>query len=619
MTIFLIMIAYILGIIWGLYIKSIVPLFIIIIIFILLKTIKKLNRYLKVLIPNKKLILMIIIILISYSYISILENSFNNKYKNVQENVKIEATVISNCKEKEYKDVYTIKVETINGSNEYKGTKLQLSIKNNKNVIEYGNKISFIGEFEQAEVQRNYKGFNYREYLKTKKIYGLVTTSKIEKIEKEKYNKILIFINNLSNKIVKKSSEMLDGEEASLLTGILIGNKENLSKETEENFRNSNLSHILAVSGAHVSYVILGIAFILQKSKIHKKIAKIITIFILIFFTILTGASASVTRACIMAIYILIGSLIYRKPNILASISISILIILAINPYKILDVGLQLSYGGTIGIILFNKILKERIKLPNFKYEFVNKSIKAIKEMIIVSIGANLIIFPIIAYHYNTISLTFFISNILAGPILGIIIILGFITIFISFISIELSKIISIILELFLKLLILIANFSSNLPLSKIYVKTPSIFFIIVYYIVLAIAIYRIRCRGRARLCPIRKGRRFEKILLNKLKNKKLQKKLIAVILIFVLVFQIINVIPSDLKIYFIDVGQGDSCLIVTPKHKTILIDGGGNLDNEVYDVGKSTVIPYLLDRGITKLDYIIISHFDSDHVRTEF
>ena len=85
------------------------------------------------------------------------------------------------------------------------------------------------------------------------------------------------------------------------------------------------------------------------------------------------------------------------------------------------------------------------------------------------------------------------------------------------------------------------------------------------------------------------------------------------------LVFQIINVIPSDLKIYFIDVGQGDSCLIVTPNHKTILIDGGGNLDNEVYDVGKSTVIPYLLDRGITKLDYIIISHFDSDHVRTEF
>ena len=90
-------------------------------------------------------------------------------------------------------------------------------------------------------------------------------------------------------------------------------------------------------------------------------------------------------------------------------------------------------------------------------------------------------------------------------------------------------------------------------------------------------------------------------------------------ILIFALVFQIIKVIPSDLKIYFIDVGQGDSCLIVTPKHKTILIDGGGNLDNDVYDVGKNTVIPYLLDRGITKLDYIIISHFDSDHVRTGF
>lgn len=638
MTICMIMIAYILGIIWGLYIKNIAPLFFIIIAIILTKKIinsknikqykeikdykkfrkfkkfKNLNKYIKILIPNKKLILILITFIISFTYISILEKSFNTKYKNIPEEIKVEGIIVSNVKEKEYKDEYIIKVKTINSNKKYNGTQLKLSIKNNKNTLEYGDKITFTGKFKEPEVQRNYGGFDYREYLKTRKIYGLVTTNKIEKVEKRKYNKLLIVINKINQNIVNNSNKILEKEEASVLTGILIGNKDNLSKDIQESFRNSNLSHMLAVSGAHVTYVILGITFILKKSKTNKKISKIITIILLILFIFLTGGTPSVTRACIMAIYIIFASLIYKKPHILASISISLLIILIINPYKILDVGMQLSYGGTLGIILLNKILEEKIKFPEFKNKIINKLIISIKEMMIVSISANLIIFPIVAYHYNTISLTFFISNILAGPILGLIIILGFITIFISFISVQISKITAIILSIFIQLLIQIANFSSSLPFSKICVKTPNIFTIILYYTILTITIYIIRCRACQSLN--RKGRRFEKILLNKLKNKKLQKKLIAITLIIIFIFQIIKIIPSTLKIYFIDVGQGDSTLIITPNHKTILIDGGGSETNESYNVGKNTLLPYLLDRGITKLDYILISHFDSDHVR---
>lgn len=298
---------------------------------------------------------------------------------------------------------------------------------------------------------------------------------------------------------------------------------------------------------------------------------------------------------------------------------------------------MQLSYGGTLGIILFNKILEKKIKLPRLR--ITNKFITTIKQMMIVSISANLIIFPIVAMHYNTISLTFFISNILAGPILGIIIILGFITIFISFISIQISKIPAIVLSIFIQLLIQIANFTSGLPLSKIYVKTPSIFAIILYYIILSIVIYLIKYRNTTCFCiknqqntekiiennetnfyRTTKQKRFERIILNKLENKELQKNIIVVILIIIIIlFQLAKLLPSTLKIYFIDVGQGDCTLIITPNHKTILIDGGGNETNDNYDIGKNTLIPYLLDRGITKLDYIFISHFDFDHVRTGY
>lgn len=305
MTIFIIMIAYILGIIWGLYIKNIVPLFIIIIAIIVIKR-SKLNKYIKLLIPNKKLILIMITLILSFTYTLILEKSFKTKYKNIQAEIKIEGVIVSNVKEKEYKDEYIIKIKSINLNKKYNNTRLKLSIKDSKNELQYGDKIIFTGEFEEPQIQRNYGGFNYKQYLKTQKIYGLVTTNKIEKVEQGKYNKLLILINKINQKIIDKSNKILEKEEASLLTGILIGNKENLNKDIQESFRNSNLSHMLAVSGAHVTYVILGITVIFKKSKISKKTSKIITIILLIIFILLTGATPSVTRACIMAIYIII-------------------------------------------------------------------------------------------------------------------------------------------------------------------------------------------------------------------------------------------------------------------------------------------------------------------------
>ena len=92
-------------------------------------------------------------------------------------------------------------------------------------------------------------------------------------------------------------------------------------------------------------------------------------------------------------------------------------------------------------------------------------------------------------------------------------------------------------------------------------------------------------------------------------KNKRKIKQITSGIILIIIIF---NIIPKKLKIYFIDVGQGDSTLIVTPQNKTILIDGGGSKD---YDVGKNTLLPYLLDRGYNSIDYMIISHFDNDHV----
>ena len=105
-------------------------------------------------------------------------------------------------------------------------------------------------------------------------------------------------------------------------------------------------------------------------------------------------------------------------------------------------------------------------------------------------------------------------------------------------------------------------------------------------------------------------------IAIIRIKVRKNKKKLIRIITVSFIIIFIFNIVPKELRIYFVDVGQGDSTFIVTPKNKTILIDGGGSSN---FDVGKNTLLPYILDRGYTKIDTIIISHFDNDHIRTDY
>lgn len=596
MELFFITIAWIFGIIWGLYLKISIVLFVIPLIFtytyLIIKKKIRLRKY---------VILFLVSVIISNIQITLLEKSFDEKYKNVSENLEIVGTIISNPMDKQYKNQYILKVEKINENKSYKNTNLQLNVKKEEKLLSYGDKIIIKGNFEEASSARNEGGFDYKQYLKSKNVYGIISVDKkdIKLIKKNNVDVIDLLANKVSNSMKIKIEQNLSNETSKLLSGILIGNKNNLQKEIQEDFRNSSLSHVLAISGMHVSYIMLGITFVINKMKFNKKISKIITIFILLFFIILTGKTASVTRACFMSSYIILASLFHKKVHVLASISISLLIILIINPYLILDIGLQLSYGGTIGIVLIYPILKKLKKKKEDKNSKFKKIIHKVKEkildIILITISANLVIFPIVLFHYNTISFTFIISNLLISPIIGIIIILGFISVFASYIISPISKVMFLILQTFLNLLIKIAHFCAELPFSKVYFPTPKIYVIIIYYVFLIFIILE-----RNKIIVI----------------KKINKKIIIIFVIIIIILNLIlNFIPKTFTISFIDVGQGDSMLISTPKGKKILIDGGGSRDEESFNIGKQTLIPYLLNKGITKLDYILISHFDSDHV----
>ena len=622
-------IGYIIGIIVGLYLNtSIVPFCILIIaIYIIYKTIhkqknkqfklfsiKRYFRYIKIFI-NFKIIFLIITISIISNTIVLIQNQKYEKIQNElanKEQLKITGIIISNKEEKQYNNKYKIKA-TI------KNKKIRFYITTDKKIqLEYGDKISLSGEYQKPETQRNYKGFNYSNYLKQLKIYGSIKCTKIEIIEKNQANKIMSETNKISNKIIKNAKEILDEETSSILLGLVLGYKTDIEETIQENFKNASMAHILAVSGMHITYVILGASIIL-KNILGKRKTYIFCIFILIFYMFITNFSPSVTRAGIMGILMLLSKIIYTKNDIYTTIAISLFLILINNPFLIQNVGLQLSYGGVIGIISFNKTLIKylnNIKIKNkiYKYKIkpkIQKYLNKFKEIIAISISAQLFISPIILENMNTFNPYFIITNLILNIVIGPIIIIGFLFIIITLINKNIANLFCVIVKLAIKILLFISNVS-KLPFSKIHIPTPSLFSIILYYlsIYLILFIYKIYSSKKPNTSQIRIKNiiAFGKIRLRE--NKKVVRNIFEILAIVII---IINIIPKKLKIFFIDVGQGDSTLIVTPKNKTILIDGGGSED---YDVGKNTLLPYLLDRGFNSLDFMIISHFDNDHVR---
>ena len=615
----------------GLYFKrSIVFLYIPIIVIIYLikmgkknkkKKLKILNpkryfRYFKLFINKQALIIIIIFSIISNSIVIYKNIEYEKSFKD-EENLEVTAIVLSQKEEKDYN--YTYKIKLLKGKNKNKCLYLKIDKKQEVN-LEYGDKIFITGEFQEPQGMRNEGGFNYKEYLKSLNIYGSVKAKNIKVIERNKGNIFMNFTYKISDEIKENIEEFMGEKYSGLLLGLLLGDSSKIDENIEENFKITSLTHILAVSGAQVSYIIVAM-YSLLKRKIGIQKTRVVIIASLIFYTALTGFSPSIVRAGIMGIILMISGLVFRKNDIINSIAISLFFMLVYNPFLLENVGLQLSYLGTIGIIGFNKtiiLILKNIQIRNKKWKYkINRKlillISKIKEILAVTMSASLAVVPVMIYHFNLFGTYFLITNLFASIIIGPITLLGTLLVIISFISINIAKVLSYILKFLIDILLFISSFS-KLPISKIYIPTPTITFIIIIYLSLIISLFIYKVfHERNPNTTILRVRNL--LALVKYKFKQNRDDVIKKIVIISIVISLcIIFIPRDLKINFVDVGQGDSTFIITPKNETILIDGGGS-NTGSFDVGENTLLPYILDKGYNKIDLMIISHFDSDHV----
>lgn len=404
--------------------------------------------------------------------------------------------------------------------------------------------------------------FNYKNYLYHKKINYIL---KIDAIKKLKSNKNILL--NIKNRISKRIENT---KYNSYLYAFILGKSSYIDNESYNNYKINGVTHLFALSGLHVSLFSSIILFILNKLKFNEKTSFIITSIFLIFFSFIASFTPSILRATIFFILSSLNKIYYTfiKPKNILIVTFSILTF--INPFYIFDTGFILSFTITYFILLLNE----------------NTTIKGnIKSILVISILSFLSSLPIIinfSYEVNIIS---FINNILFIPLVTNII-FPF-----SLIVIIIPKF-SYILFILTSIMETISKYSSNLLNITIYFQKLTSLEIIIYYVLLIISI-------------------------------KKNKKLLSILFIFILILYLKPNFDKNTYVYFIDVSQGDSALIVTKNNKSILVDTGGKLNyktekwkqkNKEFNLMTSSVIPFFKSIGLKKIDCLLITHGDADH-----
>lgn len=456
-----------------------------------------------------------------------------------------------------------------------------------------GDLIEFTGEIEALEGVRNPGGFNEKLYLKSKGIDGQIRlkTNHFKLIGEERgFFEGLIQIKRWAENQLDQSFKP---PIASLLKGILFGEKA-IDQSIKEDFQRIGIGHILAVSGLHLGFLFLLVTFLLKKLRVKKLYWLVFVFPILFLYACLTGFSASVLRALIMVSCLMIGQGLAMEKDALSNLALAGIIILLIWPTQLFQAGFQLSMTAVLGIIFFNAPL-------NFQAEkWLEKSGKKtfhnpILQTLILTASVLLGSLPISIYHFGNFTLITFLANLIMVPLTGLFVIAGFAFIIIAGVF-KIAIPIIVIPVTFLGDSLLVSSQALN-HLNQIFdflnIQNGSLDLLKTGLFLLAgfsIAGYL----------------NFQ---------KKSVRYALAGSLIFVLVVATSQMmIPGYLEVTMLDVGQGDSILIKSPKGKHYLIDGGGYLFERDYQISNQVLYPAFRHLNVKEIDGIFLSHNHEDH-----
>ncbi len=392
------------------------------------------------------------------------------------------------------------------------------------------------------------------------------------------------------------------------LKALVLGEQGDIPEEVKEHFIVTGIAHLLAISGDHLGIVALLsyslLLWLLKRSEFLllslsiKKWAAGLTIPLLLLYTLIAGAGISIIRATIMVVTFFLSILFGRERNLLHTLALAAFLILLFSPPSLFNVSFQLSFLAVLSILyLVPRILREfrpdALDLPS-KPSWKRNLLEYLKISLLVTGVATMGTAPFVAFHFNRVSPIGLVTNLFAIPWVGFLLVpLSLTASLLSFFFSPLATLLIRVADILTLLLLKIVAFFASLPLASFSITTPTVFEMILFYLLLFLLVH------------LRKGRGIRYLFLG----------LCLLFMIDLAFWNWRGSFQKNLVVTFVDVGHGDSILIEFPKGKKMLIDGGG-LPGEGFDVGKQVIAPFLWKKKIRKIDTLVLTHSDPDHVK---
>jgi competence protein ComEC len=471
--------------------------------------------------------------------------------------------------------------------------------------LNYGDKVELTCKISIPSTSRNPGQFDYKNYLKKQKpridaVASVVLSAyNIKVLSEGNGNYFFTFVYSLKKQLNAVIERHIKERSIPLVNSILLGDREKVPANLMDGFLQTGTIHFLAISGLHVGILVISLHYLLRLFRLNIRHLATIIILVVFLYAAITGMKSPIIRAGIMVAVYYGTFIVNRRWDLPNSIAAAVFIILLINPSDLFNVGFQLSVFAVLGIIYCSNRLenffwkstllveklqeKEERNEPWFLFKIY------CRKTFCVSLGAWIAVMPLIAYYFHIVTPLAVFLNILIFPLIWLILVGGFIVLILGLVFPVLVTPFAWLIsysEIMLETLILL--FSTYLK-TFFYTSTPSLIWIIVYYLIVIFFILR-----------------------EKFKIKIVYTLILTLIILNIFLFSgLFGHRQDGLKLTCFDVRHGASFFIQFPGGKNMLFDTGTKSN---YDVGRFIVVPFLQQKGIEKIDTVVISHEHDDH-----
>lgn len=502
----------------------------------------------------------------------------------------------------DYRDTYTnlrIQVQKVDtGEGDLEASGLILARVPVNQVFTYGQTVRLRGKLETPPENED---FSYRDYLAARGVHSYMPDAVATVLPKQSGNPLLRALFAFKERSLNLLYRLFPDPEASLLAGILLGVDTGLTKELQQAFKNTGTAHIIAISGFNIN-IIAGIFVTYFSRFLGKRKGAALAVSAIAVYTVLVGGDAAVVRAAIMGTLALLARQLGRRQVTLNTLLAVALIMCLWNPLYVWDVGFQLSFFATLGLILYaqpfsefaNKIITRY--LPDSHGE---RAAQLFSEFVLLTLAAQLTTLPIMAYHFQRISLVSFIANPFILPAQPAVMILGGLAVLLSHLWFTAGQLMAWITLPFVVYTIRIVELFDRVPHGTVFLGDFSVWFVILFYAALLSLTF-----GWSNL----KG--WIRSLGQKAGMVGVGGGIVVLVIALLLTWRAASAVPDGrLHVTFMDVGSADGILIQTPSGRLILINGGESVTKLSDQLGRRISS---LNR---KLDWLVIASTDEGQV----